>query len=99
MRELVRALFVRLDLLLVNLCFVEIIDQQFELAAGVDHALRVLVEDLEKFALGGHETTEHENPAKWVKCEADIKLTYCTCAHHPTHRALNGRRRADDANA
>jgi hypothetical protein len=24
------------------------------------------IEDFEEFALGGHESTEHENPGKWV---------------------------------
>jgi hypothetical protein len=27
----------------------------------------VRIEDFEKFALGGHESTEHENPGKWLK--------------------------------
>ncbi|GGD51932.1 hypothetical protein GCM10010985_02020 [Caballeronia grimmiae] len=92
MRELVSTLLVRLDVLLVDLGFGEVVYQQFELAAGVDHAFRMGVENLEEFALGGHETTEHENPDRWVN-EAVIKPSYCTRAVHVAHRAMETRER------
>lgn len=63
-RELVRTFFVGLDVLLMDLHLVHVVDQQFEFVTGVNDALCVRIKDFEKFALGGHETSKHENPGK-----------------------------------
>jgi hypothetical protein len=84
-RELVRAFFVGLDVLLVNFGVVEVVDQQFELAARIDDALRVRIENFEEFALSGHESTEHENPDRWVNMGLTSKRHIVPFARQPAH--------------
>ncbi|CAM2151033.1 hypothetical protein PT2222_250070 [Paraburkholderia tropica] len=66
-RQLVGGLFGALHVLFVDFCVSQIVDQELELTASGNDALRVRVEDFEELALGGHESTEHWDPGNWSR--------------------------------